>query len=349
MNMSRITIASTPTIDRSRNASAGDAAWGRRQQAVRPRLPTLARLALALLGVCGSAASAGAADGNISLENLRIPRAQIRSGGPPKDGIPALTDPQVISAAQAESLAPTERVIGVSVQGEQRAYPLRILNYHEIVNDTLGGVPIAVTYCPLCDSAVVFRRKVQGQVLEFGVSGMLYQSNVLMYDRSHGVQSLWSQMAGRAISGPFSGTRLVPVPVKLTSWGRWRKEHPATTVLGPQTGHRRRYQVNPYADYFRSPELMFPVAATDPRLPPKSRVLGVVVGDEAKAYPLPDPNPERGMWQDNVGGRTLRLATAADSGNIRLIDPPKDVRIAYSLWFTWYAFHQDTQVHSYPQ
>lgn len=309
----------------------------------------MARNVLVLLCASFYVTNASAAEGNISMENLRIPRDQIHAGGPPKDGIPALTDPQLVSAAVAESLAPTERVVGVSVQGESRAYPLRILNYHEIVNDTLAGTPIVVTYCPLCDSAVVFRRQVEDQVLEFGVSGLLYQSNVLMYDRSRGAQSLWSQLAGQAVSGPFSGTRLTPLPVELTTWGRWRGEHPKTTVLGPQTGHRRRYDVNPYTDYFRSSELMFPVGATDARLPQKSRVLGVVVGDEAKAYPLPDPDRERGVWQDMVGGRTLQLATDPASGNIRLVDPPEDVKIAYSLWYAWYAFHRDTKVHSYSQ
>lgn len=290
-----------------------------------------------------------AADGEISMENLRIPRDQILAGGPAKDGIPALTDPEVVEGARAPSMQSTDRVIGVSINGEHRAYPLDILTWHEIVNDTLGGTPIAITYCPLCDSAVAFERTVDTQVLEFGVSGLLYQSNVLMYDRSRGAQSLWSQMAGRAVSGPFSGTRLSTVPVELTTWGRWQREHPETTVLTTDTGYRRRYDENPYEDYFRTPGLMFPVAATDPRLPAKSRVLGVEMAGEAKAYPVPDPNPARGEWEDTLGGQTLQFETDADSGNIRLIDPPSGARIAYSLWYAWFAFHPETKVHSYSQ
>lgn len=183
------------------------------------RFSPLGRLALAVFGVGILAASGLAADGEISMENLQIPRDQVLAGGPPKDGIPALTDPAVIEGARAERMQSADRVIGVSINGEHRAHPLDILAWHEIVNDTLGGTPIAITYCPLCDSAVAFERTMEGQVLEFGVSGLLYQSNVLMYDRSGGAQSLWSQMAGRAVSGPFSGTRLPTVPVELTTWG----------------------------------------------------------------------------------------------------------------------------------
>lgn len=290
-----------------------------------------------------------AADGEISLENLRIPRDQIVPGGPPKDGIPALTDPAVVEGKKARSMRGAERVIGVGIAGEHRAYPLGILAWHEIVNDAVGGTPIAITYCPLCDSAVAFERTIKGRVLEFGVSGLLYQSNVLMYDRSEGAQSLWSQMAGRAVSGPFSGTRLSFIPVELTTWGQWYLEHPETTVLSTDTGHTRRYDHDPYEDYFRRPGLMFPVTAIDQRLPAKSRILGVEVGGEAKAYPIPDPNPARGVWKDTLGAQTLQFETDPNSGNIRVVDPPAEARVAYALWYAWYAFHQDTKVHSHPQ
>lgn len=305
------------------------------------------RLLLTLLMIGGSAASGLADEGTISLENLLVPRDRILSGGPPKGGIPALTAPHVTLGTSAPLLQPTDRVIGVSIGGEHRAYPLKILNWHEIVNDTLGEMPIVVTYCPLCDSAVVFRRTVEDQVLEFGVSGLLYKSNVLMYDRSSGAQSLWSQMAGRALSGPFSGAELSSVPVELSTWGNWISKHPQTTVLTPHTGYRRRYDQDPYADYFRSPRLMFPVGAVDARLPTKSRVLGVEVNGEAKAYPIPDPNPARGTWEDTLGEETLRFATDPNSGNIRVLEPPVEANITYSLWYAWYAFHPATEVYSH--
>jgi len=132
----------------------------------------------------------GAGESQFDLRNLTIPMDQLLHGGPPKDGIPALTEPKTVRVARADFLLPDDRIVAVTKNDESRAYPIRLLNWHEIVNDTLGGVPIAVVYCPLCDSVTVVDRRMDGAALEFGVSGMLYQSNVLMYDRTH--NALWS-------------------------------------------------------------------------------------------------------------------------------------------------------------
>lgn len=142
---------------------------------------------------------------SFDLRNAIIPKNEIRSGGPPKDGIPALTNPAVIRAQDAAYLNAADRVAGVAIGEEARAYPLKILNYHEVVNDKLGGVPIAVTYCPLCDSVVVFDRRTEAGVREFGVSGLLYNSNVLMYDRSGRPESLWSKSRPKVYPGREPG------------------------------------------------------------------------------------------------------------------------------------------------
>ena len=223
---------------------------------------------------------------SFDLSNATIPTDQIRAGGPPKDGIPALTDPTMVPADRAGYLRPDDRVIGYAADGEARAYPLRVLNYHEIVNDRVAGTPIAVTYCPLCDSAAIFDRRTPVGLREFGVSGLLYNSNVLMYDRGGQPESLWSQVLGAGVSGPAAGKRLTALPVELTTWRDWSERYPQTSVLSAETGHPRDYRSNPYDGYLTSPGVMFPVTSTSDRLPAKQLVLGVWVGDTSKAYPL---------------------------------------------------------------
>ena len=183
---------------------------------------------------------------SFDLASLIVPANEVHSGGPPKDGIPALTNPRFIAASEATYLRPDERVIGFASGEEARAYPLSILNYHEIVNDRVGDLPVAVTYCPLCDSCAVFDRRTELGEREFGVSGLLYNSNVLMYDRGGQPESLWSQVMTRGISGPAARRPLTALPLELTTWIEWRSRHPETSVLSSETGHRRDYRRSPY-------------------------------------------------------------------------------------------------------
>jgi len=213
-----------------------------------------------------------------SLAGCRVPRDLLVASGLAKDRLAALVDPPAWTTAQADAataahakfLVEGDRVIGLLVGGQARAYPLRILVWHEVVNDTLAGVPVAVTYNPLCDSAAAFRRDLPGRRLTFGVSGLLYQSNLVMYDRQPGAngESLWSQLAFRAIAGPAAveGATLQPLPLSVEAWGDWRRGHPATTVLAPDPSMAEKYAADPYTTYFGSDELHFPV----PR-PPHTR------------------------------------------------------------------------------
>jgi len=280
------------------------------------------------------------------MQDLKIPRVEIRSGGPPKDGIPAISNPRIVPASRATFLGDTSRVIGVTMNGESRAWPISVLNYHEIINDRLGGMPVAVTYCPLCDSATAFDRRIKAGEREFGVSGMLYNSNVLMYDRGGRDESLWSQLHGEAVSGPSSGEVLKLLPVELTSWGSWRAAHPETTVMTLETGHQRDYRRSPYESYFQMDRLMFPVQPTSDRLPAKLKVLGLRLRNEAVAVPvsLIGRTPEEFSVQ--VGSKTVQLQTDPAANTIRVLKADGDVEWMYSLWFAWHAFHPHSTVYS---
>lgn len=215
-----------------------------------------------------------------------IPLDQIVSGGPPPDGIPAIDVPafEPVGAASAW-LAGTEPVVAVEVNGDARAYPIQILIWHEIVNDVIGGEPVAVTYCPLCNSAVVFGRRAGDLVLDFGTSGRLYNSDLVMYDRQ--TKSLWPQIEGRAVVGPLMGTELEVLPASMVSWDAWRAAHPDGRVLSRDTGVERPYGRNPYVGYDAPgslPSGLF-LGPVDRRLPPMTRVLAVELGGEVMAYP----------------------------------------------------------------
>ncbi len=278
-----------------------------------------------------------------------IPVGEIFSGGPPKDGIPALTSPTMLSAEEAKYLKPTDRVVGivsggVISGGRARAYPLKILNQHEVVNDRLGKLPVAVTYCPLCDSVVVFDRRTEQGEREFGVSGLLYNSNVLMYDRGGRPQSLWSQVMTRGVSGPAAGRSLKTLPVELTTWQDWRGRHPQTVVLSPQTGHRRNYQANPYRRYFASRSLMFPARPISKVLPTKSEVLGIWTGRGARAYPLVALAKTDHTLQEEIDGLKFTLQYNPRAKSVRVVRADEGLQWMYSFWFAWYAFHPQTEV-----
>ena len=174
------------------------------------------------------------------LSNRLIPLSEIHRGGPPRDGIPALTDPEFVSAQDAHGLHADDRVLGVHRNGVAKAYPLGIMNYHEVVNDLFGNEPIAVTYCPLCFTGIAFRAgEPDGSRRLFGVSGLLYNSDVLLYDQQ--TESLWSRIAAQAITGPRRGETLETIPAANTTWGVWRAEHPESLVLSRNTQHARNY------------------------------------------------------------------------------------------------------------
>lgn len=240
-----------------------------------------------------------------------IPSSQLYSGQVP-DGIPALTHPRLLSAVDApRAYDDDDRVLGVVINGAARAYPLLILWWHEIVNDTLGGEPVLVTYCPLTGSGLAFDPRIRGRVRNFGVSGLLYENNLVMFDRlsGGGTESLWNQLLMGAQCGAEKGTELRRVPVVETTWARWRELYPETSVLSKATGHTRNYGAYPYGNYDEpdNPTLLFPSSPWNPARPPKELVLGVRSGSASAAYPFGvlDTTAASIAVNDTVGGRPI--------------------------------------------
>jgi hypothetical protein len=215
-----------------------------------------------------------------------ISYSEVLSGGPPKDGIPAIDAPRFVDVAEADQwLAAVEPVVLVRVGDESRAYPIQILMWHEIVNDSLGGIPLLVTFCPLCNTAIAFEREFDGQVLDFGTTGRLRFSNLIMYDRQS--ESWWQQATGDAIAGDYAGSRLSFYPASIISWGAFKAGYPDGTVLSRQTGYSKPYGNNPYLGYDDIEQLPFLYRGqpTPGHLAPMVRVLTLELGGEAVAYP----------------------------------------------------------------
>jgi hypothetical protein len=302
--------------------------------------PRAARLLLAALLFSPPALAETPTLNGFDLDPASVPVADILKGGPPRDGIPALDGPQTIPAADAP-WPDDEVVIGLDLGGERRAYPFAILVWHELVNDSLGGQPLLVSYCPLCGTAIVFDRRVDGLTLNFGVSGLLYQSDLLMFDRES--QSLWSQISAHAVTGPRNGERLRLVRSRIEPWGAWKKRHPDTTVLSPRTGHKRRYGESPYGAYAQDERVLFPVDVDD-RYHPKMPTLGLRVSDgTARAYPAEELVAAGGSSTETFAGRSVRVAYDPDEQVFR-VEAPADVEVIEGFWFAWRAFHPATSV-----
>jgi hypothetical protein len=214
------------------------------------------------------------------FESAAVDLTEIRDGGPPKDGIPAIDDPRFRPVAEVHDLADAEPVIGLTVSGESRAYPLRILTWHEIVNDVIAGMPVAVTYCPLCNAAIVFDRRLDGTVLDFGTTGKLRHSDLVMYDRQS--ESWWQQYSGEAIVGRYAGRTLEMLPARLESWAEFRARAPDGMVLVPADPDARPYGTNPYVGYDTAGMPFLYDGEVPAGIAPLARV--VVVGEEA--WPL---------------------------------------------------------------
>ena len=241
-----------------------------------------------------------------------IDPVRIVPGGPPPDGIPAIDHPRFERPAGVDWLDEREPVVALELGGEARAYPVQVLVWHEIVNDTLAGVPVAVTYCPLCNSAVALERRLGDRVLDFGTSGQLLDSALVAYDRQ--TRSLWEHFTGRAVVGALAGAELRLHPVATVSWGEWRRAHPDAWVLSRRTGHDRPYGTNPYPGYddVENPPFRFE-GRTDARLAAKARVLGLRRGDDAVAILAEHLLAEEVVEADVGGAAVVALAKAGTS------------------------------------
>jgi hypothetical protein len=302
-----------------------------------PLLIAAAIAAVVLAACSGGSDEQPAPDGGAGIEALpfdttdwktdfsehSVSLEEFVGGGPPKDGIPSIDEPRFVSVAEAdELLSAREPVAVVELGGQARAYPLQVLTWHEIVNDELAGEPIAVTYCPLCNSTVAFRREVDGEPVEFGTTGMLRNSDLVMYDRA--TESWWQQVTAEAVVGEQTGTRLEVLPSQILSWQEFRRAHTDGEVLSRDTGFERDYGQNPYTSYDSDPDsapFLFQ-GEPDRSLPPKERVAAIRTGERsAVVYPFSRLRDEAPVG-DEVDGRAVvvffdpDVASALDSSVI---------------------------------
>ncbi len=303
-----------------------------------------------------------------------VPLNEIVGGGPPKDGIPSIDNPKFVSIPSvAEFLNDEEPGLAVEIDGISRFYPYQILVWHEIVNDTFKSKRVLITYCPLCLSGIVFDPAVNGERVEFGTSGKLWNSNLVMYDRK--TDSLWSQILGEAIVGEMTGTKLAILPSDMIRFGDYKKKYPQGEVLSRDTGTTRFYGQDPYGDYYTTPGTFFSVKNKDNRLQEKDFVLGIVVDGKAKAY-FPPAIKQKGEITDQFAGKIIVARYEQDIDAVRLFSASTEGRSSSggeggsppspgfgragasggkkklerinpfaAFWFSWAAAHPDTELY----
>ncbi len=277
------------------------------------------------------------------FSRIAIDPAEIMSGGPPRDGIPAISGPEMVPAAGEDVLGPREPVMVLELEGQvARAYPVRYLMWHEIVNDEIGGIPVAVTFCPLCNSGLVFDRRLDGRVLEFGVSGLLRFSDMVMYDRQ--TESWWQQFNGQAIVGELLGARLAPLPALLESWQSYTARNPQGLVMAEPQGYRRAYGANPYAGYDSGQPFLYRGEMPPHGIDPVARV--VRVGN--RAWPLArlaeaEEITEAGVrltWRSGQASAldTGEIGEGREVGDVRVVDAASGAPVVHEVVFA-FAFH----------
>jgi hypothetical protein len=284
-----------------------------------------------------------------------VPFDEILSGGPPKDGIPSIDNPLFVPVSEATLYADVEPVIEIPLEGlEPRAYPLSVLMFHEIVNDTVSGRPLAITYCPLCNSAVVFERTVDGEVVEFGTTGMLRHSDLVMYDRA--TESWWQQFTGRAIVGRHAGDKLTMVPSRVVSFSDFRERNPEGRVLVPNDINMRPYGRNPYVNYDgRSEPYPFFQGDLPEGIDPMARVVVVRYGEKITAVALSHLRQEGEIdldgialsWRSGVSSAldTAAIAQGSDVGGVSVVDGD-DAPLVHDVTFAFVvkAFHPEASI-----
>ena len=275
---------------------------------------------------------------SFTQEDSDVPLDHLFQGCPARDCIPAIEAPEYVSVSKAGFLRDDDLVLGVKHNGVTRAYAANILNHHEIVNDDFNGEPVVVTYCPLCGSGVAFLRTLDGVVMDFGVSGVLHNNDLVLYDRQS--ESLWQQITGEAFAGPGRGKTLQAIPVAMSFWRDWRDANPTTQVLAPPTDSDRDYSGDRMAKYQKSDKLLFPVPLMDARLHPKKVIYGFSVDGQDIALDA-DWLAQQGEWRHTLGDHELLVRTTEEGGVSVTVNG--ESLIAHRMfWFAWYSFHPDT-------
>jgi len=272
---------------------------------------------------------------NTDFSKTSVDLGKILSGGPRKDGIPALTDPKFVALSESK-VKDNVQVMYVQNNGEEKLYQYSILVWHEIINDSVGGKPLAITFCPLCGSAIVYDRKVGDETLDFGVSGLLIDSNMVMYSRED-QESLWQQSLGEAIVGQRLGTKLTVFPVKVTTFGEAKAKYPNSTIVSTNTGASRDYQSTPYSGYGDSEQTYFPVAVTDKRFPAKE--IFYIIPLEGNSIAVRQTKPD-GIY--DVPDTDIKVTL--DKGEIIAKWGTEELPGYYEMWFSWANNHQDNGI-----
>lgn len=269
---------------------------------------------------------------------------KLQQGCPSKDCIPSIDEPKFESVPAADTwLEDSDIVFTLDYKSEARAYPQRILNWHEIVNDVVAGDPLAITFCPLCGSSLAFARQVGDQTLEFGVSGKLHNNDLVMYDRQ--TESLWQQITGEVIVGQLFGEELKQIPMSGMRWSQFKSEFPQGQVLSRDTGFSRDYARYPYGTYEQDQSTLFPVeGGVDQTIHPKTVVYGIEIDGQAKAYPEEKIETE-GEIEDKVNGIGVEILYNGGDVTAKNIETGEEIAATRLFWFAWKAFHPDTQLY----
>lgn len=263
-----------------------------------------------------------------------------------RDEIPSIDTPRFLAGSARDGvLGLNERVLAVTYNGVAKAYPIDILDMHEIVNDYFNGKPVAVTFCPLCGTGMVFASEVRGKPAVFGVSGLVYNNNLLFYDRD--TESLWSQIMMTAVTGPLKGTMLERLPSHHTTWGHWLKSHPDSLLLSRDTGYSFDYDLDMYFDYRRLPAVSFPTVYQDLQIDGKDLVLGITLGEQPLAVPIQQLDGLDGPLSIPLGDTVLKIEWDKESATATVADQQgNEIPSVQVYWFAWVAFHPQTSVYN---
>jgi hypothetical protein len=274
-----------------------------------------------------------------SAKDIDVDIDLVYQGCPRRDCIPSIDHPQFLLASDLDYLEPDDIILSVTRGGVTRGYPTRILDRHEIVNDRFGETPVAVTYCPLCGSGLAFIRSLDGEEVELGVSGLLHNNDLIMYDRR--TESLWQQITGKAIAGPKRGSTLESIPVTMSLWADWINSNPKAEVLA-YPDDPALYTKTAYGDYASSDRLLFPVSNQDARLHVKKVIYGIEVSGQSIAVESEWLQVQT-RWEHEIDGQTIRMEIDK-AGAVRGYLDGQPIAVHRMYWFAWYSFHPDTSL-----
>lgn len=279
------------------------------------------------------------------ISNLSVDAQVLVRGGPSRDEIPAIFAANYQPGSEADFVREDDLVLGIKLNDKTFAYPLYILNWHEIVNDEQDGQSFIIVYCPLCGSGVAFASTADQQKLSFGVSGILYNSDLVLYDKE--TESLWTQINGEAIAGPLVGKELKQLPLEVTTWRAWFAQNPETLVLSESQGFTRNYRHQPFSGYEESDRLFFQVLRDAPKkFHTKEPVMGIEIDGNHKAYPFVElRNHGKEQFEDVFAGQSIKIRWSAKNNSAHATDSDgNNLVTTRAYWFAWYNFYPDTAV-----